>query len=59
MIFSDNLENGEWRKLMDHELYRELKEAPIVKRLKINTIQGAGYTARIPEEIIMIEIIGK
>lgn len=44
---------------MDHELYRELKEAPIVKRLKINTIQGAGYTARIPEEIIMIEIIGK
>ena len=44
------LENGVWRRRMNHEVYQANKSADIVKRIKHGRLQWAGHVARMPDE---------
>ena len=49
-ILGGKLEEGVWRRRMNHELYQVYKDADIVKRIKHGRLQWAGHVARMPEE---------
>jgi len=49
-ILGGKLENGIWRRRMNHELYQVYKSADIVKLIKHGRLQWAGHVARMPEE---------
>ena len=42
-ILGGKLEEGVWRRRMNHELYQVYKDADIVKRIKHGRLQWAGH----------------
>ena len=44
------MENGEWRRRMNHELYQVYKHVDIGRLIKHGRLQWAGHLARMPEE---------
>ena len=49
-ILGGKLENGIWRRRMNHELYQVYNEVDIVKVIKHGRLRWAGHVARMPEE---------
>lgn len=49
-ILGGKLENGMWRRRMNHELYQVYQHADIVKLIKHGRLQWAGHVARMPDE---------
>jgi sorting nexin-29 len=51
-ILGGKLENGVWRRRMNHELYQVYRGVNIIKRIKHGRLQWAGHLVRMPEERI-------
>ena len=49
-ILGGKLEDGVWRRRMNHELYQVYKHADIVKVIQRGRLQWAGHVARMPDE---------
>ena len=49
-ILGGIMENGDWRRRINHELYQVYKHADIGKLIKHGRLQWAGHVARMPEE---------
>lgn len=43
-------EDGEWRRRMNHELHRLLKEPPIVQTIKVGRLRWAGHVMRMADD---------